>query len=360
MEIGGRTIALYGRFSPGARERLKTEVERLGGQVLRDLTGRSDVFVVGALAVPLIDAGALASRLGAARERSVPVMGERAFAAALSREASEPATLPLASALGPAGLSRDAADVLAAFDLVVIEADRCRFADAQVIRTAAELLGQGRSLGEVVRILAETRDRSPRGRRRIVLTPAGEAALAWENGDLTNLRGQAYLPLHEDHPTLDDLFEAAQVAEAGGRADEAARLYDQCARADRTDAVAPYNLGNIRLGQGRWAEAVLAYQRALARDGRFAEARYNLAQALEAAGKPQDAIRELERLLQSQPDHGDALFNLAQLRMKAADLVGARPLYERYLALNPTDDGAATARKALTLCAASERGGSAL
>ena len=91
------------------------------------------------------------------------------------------------------------------------------------------------------------------------------------------------LPLDEDHASLDDLFEAAALAEASGELDEAARLYDLCARADRSDAIAPYNLANIRLAQGARDEAALAYQRALARDPRFVEARYNLAQALEAA-----------------------------------------------------------------------------
>ena len=202
-----------------------------------------------------------------------------------------------------------------------------------------------------MRILTRARDVAPIGRHRIILTPSGSAALQWDDG-LTTLEGQGYLALDEDGANLDDLFEGAALAEASGELDEAARLYDQCGRADRNDAIAPYNYGNILLGQGAHDQAVIAYQRALARDADFIEARYNLAQALEAAGKPQAAASELDRVLEAEPTHGDALFNLAQLRMKAGEVGEAKTLYERYLALGPPDRWAATARKAIVYCAA--------
>jgi hypothetical protein len=351
MELRDRAIALYGRFSPGARERLQQAVVGAGGAVARDLTRRSDVLVVGAQASVLADSGALGGRIAAARSRGVPVLGERGFTAALAGETPEPATLPLATALSQTGLTRADADVLAAFDLIRIEGEACRFADAGVIKTAAELARAGRPLGEAVRILARARDLAPRGRHKIVLTASGAAALQWTDG-LTSLEGQGLLPLDEANAGLDDLFEASAVAEAQGDLEEAARLYDLCARADRGDAIALYNLGNIRLAQGAHDQAALAYQQALARDGRFTEARYNLAQALEAAGKPDAAAQELGRVLDAEPAHSDAVFNLAQLTMKAGDMARAKGLYERYLALGPPDDWAQTARKAISYCAA--------
>jgi tetratricopeptide (TPR) repeat protein len=352
MDVRDRAIALYGRFSHKARERLQRDIVRGGGQVARDLTRRSDALVIGALAAPLIDTGALTARLRAARERGVPVLGERAFAAAVAgRKAKDAPTLPLSTALSQTGLTREDAEVLAAFDLIAVTNDNCRFGDAGVIRTAAELIGHGRSRADVVRILARARDLSPRGRHKIVLTPSGQAALQWPDG-LTTLEGQGVLPFDEDHATLDDLFEAAALAEASGDLDEAARLYVHCARADRSDAIAPYNHGNIRLAQGANDQAVMAYQQALARDPDFAEARYNLAQALEAAGKPAAAATELNRLLAADPTHSDAVFNLAQLTMRADDMAAAKALYERYLALDPPDDWAQTARKAILYCTA--------
>ncbi len=352
MQLRGRSVALYGRFSGGRRDELQRRVVRARGSATRDLTRRSDLLVVGAEAVRLVENGHLQARLERARSHGVPVLGERSFAGALEGETPEPATLPLSTAMAGTGLTRDEAELLAAFDLIELQGDACRFGDAGVIRTAGELIGGGRSAADAVRILARARDLAPIGRHKIVLTPSGEAALQWDDGR-TTLEGQGVLPLDEDHATLDDLFEAAEIAEAEGALDEAARLYDICARADRTDAIAPYNYANIRLAEGARDEAALAYQRALARDPRFIEARYNFAQALEAGGKMEAAEAELVRVLAADPSYADALFNLAQLKMKAGAMAEAKALYERYLALGPPDDWAVTARKAIAYCTAS-------
>jgi tetratricopeptide (TPR) repeat protein len=351
MDLEDRTVALYGRFQPGVRERLQREVARRGGSAARDVTRRSNLLVVGALATALIDSEALPSRLAAARSLGIPVYGERSFAADLANEPAPDPTLPLATALAQTPLSADDAAIFAAFDLIALQDGRTRFGDAGVIRTAAELIGHGRSRADAVRILMRARDIAPLGRHKIVLTAQGEAALQWDDG-LTTLEGQGYLPLDEAHATLDDLFEAAAIAEAEGEFDEAARLYDMCARADRSDAIAPYNYGNIRLAQGEFRQAALAYQRALTRDARFVEARYNLAQALEGDGKDEAAAAELEQALKADPAYADAVFNLAQLRMKAGGMSEALALYERYLTLAPPPEWAATARKAILYCMA--------
>jgi len=352
MELRDRAFALYGRFSPGERDRLQREILRGGGAVARDLTGRSHVLVVGAQASASVDSGALAARLAAARSRGVPVLAERVMAETLAGAAAEnQATVPLSTALAGGALGRDDAEVLAAFDLIRLDGEFCRFADASVIRSAAELVGAGRSFGEVVRILIRARDLAPRGRRKIVLTASGVAALQWSDG-LTSLEGQGLLPLDEANATVDDLFEAAALAEAEGDLEAAVRLYDLCARADRTDAIAPYNLGNLWLAQGDHDQAALAYQRALARDARFVEARYNLAQALEANGKADAAAVELDRVLEAEPGHSDAVFNLAQIEMNRGEMAAAMSLYARYLAMDPPADWAQTARKALRYCEA--------
>src|SRR5690348_4401140 len=116
MELRDRAVALYGRFSAGVRDRLARGVSAAGGTVARDLTRRSDVLVVGGQAQALVDSGALGARIAAARARGLPVLGERAFAAALAGEGvPDAATLPLATALAGSALSRDDAETLAAF-----------------------------------------------------------------------------------------------------------------------------------------------------------------------------------------------------------------------------------------------------
>src|SRR5580692_8336795 len=73
MDLRDRAVALYGRFSAGERDRLQRDILSGGGVVARDLTRRSDLFVVGALATALVDSGALGARLAAARERGLPI-----------------------------------------------------------------------------------------------------------------------------------------------------------------------------------------------------------------------------------------------------------------------------------------------
>jgi tetratricopeptide (TPR) repeat protein len=350
MDLQGRAVALYGRFSVGVRDGLQRQIAAARGTVARDLMRRSDVLVIGALATALIDSGALPQRLRAAAERSLPTFAEAAFLRDLEGEAPALATLPLTTALTATGLTPSDAAVLAAFDLVSIDGENCRFGDATALRTASELIRQGSTLGAATRILLEARDVAPTGRRKVVLTPTGEPALQWDDG-VTTLAGQGVLPLDEDHASIDDLFEAASLAESAGDLGDAARLYDMCARADRKDAIALYNFGNIRMSEGVIDEAALAYRRALQRDAKFLEARYNLAQTLEAAGKPDEADLELSRVLKADGTYADAAFNLAQLRMKAGKLGEAKALYEHYLRLGPPDEWAATARRAILYCA---------
>jgi tetratricopeptide (TPR) repeat protein len=350
MEFRGESVALYGRFSPGARDRLSAEIVRRGGAVARDFTRRSTLLVIGSLATSLIDGGQLASRLAAARTRAAPVFAERRFEQML-REGLDACTLPLASAETQSGFSRSDIEVFAAFDIVRIEDEKCRFVDATTLKAAARLVQAGRSLSDAVRIMARARDLAPKGPWKIVLDSRGQAALQWEHG-LTTLEGQFYLPFDEDAATVEDMFEAAALAEDAGDFDEAARLYDMSARVDRTDPIAPFNLGNVRLKTEACDQAVMAYRQALARDPGFVEARYNLSQAYEFAGRPDAARQELVKVLEIEPGYGDALFNLAQLELKRGALAQARALYDAYLASDPPAEWAAKARRALTYCIA--------
>src|SRR5205085_4309313 len=113
MDLFRRSVALYGRFSQGRREQLQREIIQRRGFVARDLTRRSDVLVVGALATTLIDRGILVSRLDQARARGIPVFGERTFGQILENAAPD-ATLPLTTALTQSGLAESDATLLAA------------------------------------------------------------------------------------------------------------------------------------------------------------------------------------------------------------------------------------------------------
>lgn len=351
MDLKGKTAALYGRFSPGARDALAAEIVRRGGSVTRDLTRRSDLFVVGALALPLIGAGRLSSRIATARKRGTPVLAERLLSERLAGEAGDDAVLPLSSIKGVL-LPNEDIEILAAFDLIRIDRDKCRFADAASLKTAGELRGGGRTLADAIRILIEA-SAAPVGRRKVVLDERGDAALKWEDG-LTRLDGQGLLPLADDGASVDDLFEGAAIAEGEENFNEAARLYEAATRADRKDAIAPFNLGVVRLAAGSSGEAALAFRQAIARDPKMTEARYNLAVASERLGKDDLAREQLIEALRIEPGYDDARFNLAQLELKRGALAEARMHFERYLAGGPPPEWADIARRAIQYCAAAE------
>jgi tetratricopeptide (TPR) repeat protein len=347
MDWRGKSAALYGRFTAGARARIGRAIFERGGVVVRDLTRRSDVLIVGALATPLVDSGHLVPRLEEARARGIPVCSERRAEQALAGAVDDAFTMPLDTAARQTGVDRATMAALDAFDVIRIEGDACRFADMHTLKTAAEILAAGRTLGDCVRILARARDLAPRGRRRIVIDAHGQAALDWENG-VTTLEGQGLLPLDEASATVEELFDAALVAESEGDVETAARLYDMCARADRKDAIALYNLGNLRLGAGDHEGAMLAYSRAVARDPDLVEAHYNLALAAEAARQYDRAREALLVVLDRDARNADALFNLAQIELGVGNLLAARERFEAYLDVDPPADWAEKARKAIS------------
>lgn len=358
MDLKGRTAALYGRFSPGGREELSAKIARRGGTVVRDLTRRSDLLVVGAQSFALIQTGRLEARIAAANARGTPVSAERHFAEALkAAPGAGEFTLPVSS-IKDVALTPQSVEVLAAFDIVRLQDGCCRFADAKTLKTASELFAARRSLADIVRILTEVRDRAPSGRRKIVLDAQGNAALKWAEG-LTGLDGQGFLPLGEDSPSIDDLFERAALAESEGDLDEAGRLYDHAARADRKDPIAPYNLGAVRLAAELCGEAALAFRQAIARDPQFVEARYNLAAACERLDKPDLAREQLIEALRIDSAYADARFNLAQLELKRGALLDARMHFERYLASGPSPEWADIARRAIRYCSTAEAAGGA-
>ncbi|NND42287.1 MAG: tetratricopeptide repeat protein, partial [Silicimonas sp.] len=124
---------------------------------------------------------------------------------------------------------------------------------------------------------------------------------------------------------------------------------EACARADRRDPVALYNLGNVCMALGDEKAAQLAFERAIARDPEFAEARFNLAGLLERQGAQNAALEELRKTVEIAPDFPDALFNLAQIELATGDLDAAEARFRDYVSLTGSDGWQEKARKALQL-----------
>jgi tetratricopeptide (TPR) repeat protein len=170
------------------------------------------------------------------------------------------------------------------------------------------------------------------------------------SGQLAELSGQFHMPLEQQARSLDDVVADAEEAEERNDHATAETLYTTALRADSSDPVIAFNLGNVFDAQGRAADAKIAWQIAVARDPSFAEAWYNLAIAAEDEGHDDLAIAEYRRAMQAQPDYADAQFNLGLLLTKLDRFDDALPVWERYLELDPHSTQAAIARRATTLC----------
>jgi tetratricopeptide (TPR) repeat protein len=165
---------------------------------------------------------------------------------------------------------------------------------------------------------------------------------------VSELSGQMVFDLDtQDDIRLEELFEAAEEAEADGRCDEAAALYQRCLAIDPADAVAAFNRANCLRAAGRHAEAAHDYARAIKLDGSFVEAWFNLAGMMAEDGRIESARRHLRKAIALDADYADAVFNLARLEFDADNSVEARRLWVRYLELDGTSGWAKTALRGI-------------
>ncbi len=345
MMFAEKRVALYGSFLERSRAQACAELEKRGSSVERDLTRRTDVFVVGRGALAFVPGGHLQEKLNAATAQSIPILGEKRIWSAIDDKPEPKLTYPLTKVVPtpPDGL----AQMLHAFDIVQVSDECCGFGDVDLFRTAMRLLDEGHDVSAVIRIMISVRDVAPRGRHKIV-SSSGDARLQWDDA-VTELDGQGVLPL-PDHPNLDDVFERAMFAEAEGLLEDAVTLYETCTQMDKRDPIAPFNLGNVLFVLGRNKEAERRYSQAIARDAKFSEAYYNRARLHEEVDDG-SAERDLRAALAQDPAYSDALFNLAQLRLRLGDAREALGLFDRFLDLAQDPDWQKIASKARALAA---------
>jgi tetratricopeptide (TPR) repeat protein len=178
----------------------------------------------------------------------------------------------------------------------------------------------------------------------------GTIGVRW--GDqVADLSGQLRLPLPEpESSSVDDLFEAAELAGEAGDLARAERLYRRCVDLDRTDPGAAFNLANLLRAQGRDGEAKLFFCLATEIEPGFAEGWYKLAHLLDASGSTHEAEKAYGRALEADPNYADALFNAAMLHFRQERYREAGDLWERYLAVDPNGEWARRARSGLAYC----------
>ena len=249
-----------------------------------------------------------------------------------------------------AGLTPTLVSCLALFDVLEPVDGRYAWRDLVAAREAGRLLARGIELRQVLEAAIVLGRRGTRlAEARLTEGPSGELVRDVQ-GQLAELSGQLTMRLDHDAPSIDELVAAAEQAEERTDLATAESLYTTAMRADASDPVLPFNLGNVFDAQGRAAEAKIAWQIAVARDPAFAEAWYNLAMAAEDEEHADLAIAEYRRAVQAQPDYADAHFNLALLLTRLDRCEDALATWERFLELEPKSGQANTARRAAALC----------
>lgn len=352
-----KTITLIGRLGAMSQRAAAEAVAAKGGRISRGVTRRTRIAVVGHGAYTLMDSGVLDARLEQARRMGATCISENTFLRRLGRgpalEAIERAITPDLLAR-QTGLDAGTIDMLLLFDVIDTDNGMGGFRDLVAAREIARLRTEGASLPDIIASVFAMRRRDPhKSLSQVKLTHSASDGIVLQIGDKhADLDGQMQLPMPGAavNPSVDELFEAAEIAEEDGEYGDAESLYLRCLDLDRNDAVIAFNLGNVEREQGKLREARFFFQHALSSDPHYVEALYNLADVLDKEGKRDEAKDHLARAIRKDKNYADAIFNLAQLQFRDSDYAAAIEGYERYLELDKTSEWSKIARQTLMLC----------
>jgi tetratricopeptide (TPR) repeat protein len=348
--LAGQTLFLVGRVHGVTRRRLDQLGRTRGAKLVSKPSTRiTTIAVAHSAASAVLPDGRV--RMPAGLPASAAMIGElelRRQLGLLRPPEAVDRTLATADLERITGLTPRLLACLALFDVLEPADGLYSYRDLVAAREAGRLLAGGVELRRVLEAATGLRRRGLHlAETRLAEGPSGNL-LRELSGQLAELNGQFSMRL--DHEGIDDVVAKAEEAEDQEDHATAETLYTTALRADSSDPVIPFNLGNVFDAQGRPADAKIAWQIAIARDPAFAEAWYNLALAAEDEAHSDLAIAEYRRAVQARPDFADAHFNLGLLLTKLDRFDEALVAWARFLELAPDSTQAATAKRAAALC----------
>jgi len=353
-QLKGETLFLVGRLPGLTRRRLDTLV-RLGGGKLATRPGRTVTTIAfgHSASARALDDGRVTLPPGLPPTTLISENVLRRRLGLLAPPEEVDRSMGQGEIERLAGLTPNLVSCLVLFDVLEPVDERFAWRDLVAAREAARLLKRGVAIGDVLEAaLSLSRRGGTLAEARLTEGPSGEL-LRQMGGQLAELSGQLTMfgGAGQQRPrSIDDLVAEAEEAEERGDRATAESLYTTAMRADTSDPVLPFNLGNVFQAEGRASEAKVAWQIAVARDPAFAEAWYNLAQSAEDEQLTDLAVAEYRRAVKAQPDWADPHLNLALLLTRLDRCEEALAAWERFLALEPAGKHAATAQKAIALC----------
>lgn len=345
MTVAGRTVGIIGALAAFPRRLVAREVERQGGQLRRGVTRRTGEVVFGRRLLDRAGAGEIGLRYDAVVAGGHEPLSENGFLRLLGLlQPQGEAQLSRVSLIDQSGLDPRDGALLALFDAFERDREPHSFRDLILARKYAGLIAGGASWYDIARSVHRSGPVTSLTALALQAEPRG-AIYARLGDSLSELDGQLLLGLEEPEDEPEELFLAAESAEAAGELDEAAMLYRRCLALDPEDSVAAFNRANCLRDAGRLEEAEEAYLLAIRCDPGFVEARFNLAGLLRDAGRAEAARRQFEQAIAIDPDYADAIYNLASLEYQAGNLAEARRGWARYLELDDQSEWARIAAR---------------
>ena len=347
-----------GRLDSVPRREASSVVERLGGQAVQEVTGRTTMLVVGAEA-PAGKRGKLrkADEINARSPGRVAIIGEQEFCRLAGLQADDTLRRLYHGSRQMRERYPDVRDVrlrhLEKWGLV-----------RPVVRTHADTYFGFNDVGIIKRIQAEiSRGGSFRGAVRLLLAEhEGQLAL-----DFREVHGEAHpakvvtltrpaggagageaSPDGARRAALAAQFfrEGSELDEQPGEGQLRAQIaYRKALLLDPGLVPALVNLANIHYAQDGLVEAQALYERALALDGDCFEAAFNLGNIHHDLGRYGDAVACYHDALRVHGSYADAHFYLAVTLEKMGRSSEAKPHWRTYRALAPDGEWSELARE---------------
>jgi tetratricopeptide (TPR) repeat protein len=337
MTLSGQKVYVYGRLR-GITHRRIDQLTAAKGLALTRRPSAADAIVLAhsTVASAISDAGEL--RLKFRRKADAGLVSERSFRSRLGL-----LVLPSASEAPysedqiakHAGLNGAQLRTLSLYDVLSPGDGGFCYRDLVAARAVGRLVAAGAKFPRVIgaALALEQRGMSLSG-VRLAEAPWGELVQVLE-GALAGIDGQLLLPLEGPDIDADEAFARAEAAEREGDLDSARRGYELAARLDESDAVIPFNLGNVLDELGRPREAEIAYRQAIARSPDLADAWFNLGVVQEKMGREEEALSSYDRAFAVEPAYADALHNAALLLMRKRRFAAALALLDRIMSASP-------------------------
>jgi tetratricopeptide (TPR) repeat protein len=331
------TYGLIGALAAFPRRLAARAAEEAGARLRRGTARQTTHAVFGRGLLLRRKDAAIAARAAKERAAGRVLLSENGFLRRLGLlPEAEGGTIARGSLIEQAPLAAEDLDMLALFDAFERDAEPFTFRDLILARKYAGLIAAGAGWGDIARAIRRTGAVASLTARS--LEAEAGAVYARDGERLSELDGQLLLAIEPPDADPDELFAAAEEAEADERHAEAAALYARCLALDPRDASAAFNRANCLRAIDRLADAECEYARALQLDPGFVEAWFNLAAVAADRGRPDAARRCLEQAVARDPDYADAVFNLAALAFEAGDLHAAARWWTRYLELDPDSE----------------------